>query len=93
MVSLLCEVCLIYCVRSNSTASQVAQMVKNLLANTVDVGSTPGWGRSAEEGNSNPLQHSCLRNPLGRVCRTQSIRSQSQTRLINEAQHMYKIGN
>ena len=42
MVSLLCEVCLIYFVRSNSRASQVAQMLKNLLANAVDVGSTPG---------------------------------------------------
>ena len=26
-------------------------------------GSIPGWGRSPEVGNGNPLQHSCLENP------------------------------
>ena len=29
-------------------------------------GSTPGLGRSPREGNGNPLQHSCLENPLDR---------------------------
>ena len=31
---------------------------------TGDVGSVPGWGRSPGEGNGNPLQHSCLENPI-----------------------------
>ena len=31
---------------------------------TGDVGSTPGSGRSHGEGNSNPLQYSCLKNPM-----------------------------
>ena len=31
-----------------------------------DVGSIPGSGRSPGEGNSNPLQYSCLRNPMDR---------------------------
>ena len=26
----------------------------------------PGLGRSPEEGNGNPLQHSCLENPMDR---------------------------
>ena len=30
-----------------------------------DLGSIPGSGRSPGEGNSNPLQSSCLENPLG----------------------------
>ena len=30
-----------------------------------DAGSIPGSGRSAGEGNSNPLQYSCLGNPVG----------------------------
>jgi len=30
------------------------------------MGSVPGLGRSPEEGNSNPLQYSCLRNPKDR---------------------------
>ena len=32
----------------------------------VDSGSIPGSGRSPEEGNDNPLQYSCLGNPMGR---------------------------
>ena len=42
-------------------------MVKNPPANTGDVrdtGSIPGLGRSPGEGHSNPLQCSCLENPL-----------------------------
>ena len=30
-----------------------------------DAGSVPGSGRSSGEGNGNPLQYSCLENPLG----------------------------
>ena len=44
-------------------------MVKNLLANagaTGDVGSIPGLGRSPGGGNGNPLQFSCLENPMDR---------------------------
>ena len=32
--------------------------------NTGDPGSIPGLGRSLREGNSNPLQYSCLKNPM-----------------------------
>ena len=31
-----------------------------------DVGSIPGSGRSSGEGNGNPLQYSCLGNPMDR---------------------------
>ena len=34
--------------------------------NTADPGSIPGLGRSPEEGNGNPLQYSCLENPMDR---------------------------
>ena len=47
-------------------ASLVAQMVKNLPANTGDPGSIPGLGRSPGEGNGNPLQYSCLENSMSR---------------------------
>ena len=42
-------------------------VVKNLLANaghTGDTGSIPGLGRSLGEGNGDPMQYSCLENPL-----------------------------
>ena len=41
-------------------------MVKNPLANAGDVSYIPGSGRSAREGNGNPLQYSCLENPRDR---------------------------
>ena len=31
-----------------------------------DVGLIPGWGRSPGGGNGNPLQYSCLKNPMER---------------------------
>ena len=34
--------------------------------NAGDPGSIPGWGRSPGEGNGNPLQYSCLKNPMDR---------------------------
>ena len=33
--------------------------------NVGDLGSIPGSGRSPGEGNHNPLQYSCLENPMG----------------------------
>ena len=39
-------------------------MVRNLLANTEDLCSVPGSGRSPEEGNGNTLKYSCLGNPM-----------------------------
>ena len=41
-------------------------VVKNPLANAGDAGSILGSGRSPGEGNGNPLQYSCLENPLDR---------------------------
>ena len=40
--------------------------VKNLPANAGDTGSILGSGISPREGNGNPLQYSCLGNPMDR---------------------------
>ena len=37
-----------------------------IAGDTRDVGSIPGLGRSLVEGNGNPLQYSCLGNPMDR---------------------------
>ena len=37
---------------------------KASACNAGDLGSIPGLGRSPGEGNGNPLQHSCLENPM-----------------------------
>ena len=60
-------------------------MVKNPPASAGDMGSVPGLGRSPGEGNSSPLQYSCLKivwpEEPGVL---QSMGSQkSQTRLSN----------
>ena len=44
-------------------------VVKNLPASAGDIrdsGSIPGSGRFSTEGNGNPLQYSCLGNPMDR---------------------------
>jgi len=41
-------------------------VIKNLPASAGDRGSVPGSGRSPGEGNGNPLQYSCLGNPVNR---------------------------
>ena len=63
-------------------------MVKNLPANTGnagDAGLIPESGRSPGRGNGNPLQHSCLENPMDREAwRATAHRvTQSQTQLSN----------
>ena len=41
-------------------------VVKNPPSDIGDLGSIPGSGRSPEEGNGNPVQYSCLENPVDR---------------------------
>ena len=50
----------------------MAMVVKILPAKAGDIrdtGSIPGWGRAPGGGHGNPLQYSCLENPVDRgVC-------------------------
>ena len=46
--------------------SLVAQMVKNSPANAGDLGLICGSRRCPGEGSDNPLQYSCLRNPINK---------------------------
>ena len=39
---------------------------KESACNAGDLGSIPGWGISAGEGNGSPLQYSCLGSPMDR---------------------------
>ena len=45
-------------------SSLVAQRMKHLPTIAGDPGSITGSGRSSREGNGNPLQDSCLENPM-----------------------------
>ena len=56
------------------------------MQKTWDPGSIPELGRSAGEGNGNPLQYSCLENPLDRgKWQTTAVHgvAKSQTQLSN----------
>ena len=50
----------------SALAYLVAQLLKNLPASVRDTDSIPGLGSSFGEGNGNPLQCSCLGNPMDR---------------------------
>ena len=82
----------IYVEMCNIWASQVVPVVKNLPANAGDVRDTgliPGSGRSPGGAQGNPLQCSCLENPMDRgAWRLQSMGSQSQTQLSDLAHTM-----
>ena len=40
-----------------------------------DTGLIPGWGRSPGEGYGNPLQYSCVGNPMDRGARWATVRT------------------
>ena len=70
----------------NEWTSLVALVVKTPSVNVGDirdVGSIPGPGRSPGEGHGNPLQYSCLENPLDRGAWQATVHmvSKSWTRL------------
>ena len=65
---------------------QVTLLVRNPPANvgdTGDMGLIPGSGRSPRRGSGNPLQHSCLKNPMDRGAWQATVQSvaKSQTQL------------
>ena len=72
----------VFVVDSRLLATQVVLVVKNLPANAgdaKDMGSIPGLGRSPGEGNGNPLQYSCLGNPMNRSLAGYSTRGHKES--------------
>ena len=61
----------------------MAQMVKSLPCNAGDLGLIPGLGGSHGKGNGNPLQYSCLENPMDGGAWSATVHgvTKSQTRL------------
>ena len=65
-------------------------MAKNLPANaedTVDMGSIPGSGRSPGAGNGNPLQYSCLENPLDRGAWCATVFGVTKNQTLQATEH------
>ena len=61
-------------------------MVKSLPANAGYAGLIPGSGRSPEEGNGNPLQYSCLGNPMNRGAWNFTVRGDTKVLDMTEKQ-------
>ena len=63
-----------------------SSVVKESACNSGDSGSIPGSGKCPGEGNGNPLQYSCLENPVDRgawqaiVHRVESVRQDLETK-------------
>ena len=75
-------------------ASQLVLVVKSLPAKAGDMrdtGLVAGLGRFPGGGNSNPLQYSCLENPMNRGARKVAVHmvTKSQTRLKQVSMHGY----
>ena len=62
--------------------------VKASASNAGNPGSIPGLGRSCREGNGNPLQYSCLENPMDRGAWQATVHgvTKSRTRLSDFTQ-------
>ena len=62
---------------------KVLNLHKVSASNAGDLGLIPGSGRSPGEGNDNPLQYSCLKNPMDGGTRWATVHgvAKSQTRL------------
>ena len=77
-------------------ASQMAVVVKN-LQETWDTGLIPESGRSPGEGHGNPLQYSCLENPMDRGAWWATVHSVAKswtwlTRLSTHPDHYKELG-
>ena len=79
-------------------ASQMSLVVKNLCADAGDLrdaGSIPGWGRSSGGRHGNPLQYSCLENPMDREAwwaKAHGVtKSQTWPKWLSVALHFHKL--
>ena len=57
-----------------------------------DLGLIPGWGRCPGVGNGNPLQYSCLGNPMGRgawLTKVHQVAKESGVTLVTKQQQRH----
>ena len=67
-----------------------SSVVKNPPANEGDTGSIPRLGRSPGEGNGNPLQYSCLGNPIDRGAWRPTVHGISESDMTEHTQYIDK---
>ena len=70
-------------------------MVNTLPANeeeVKDTGSIPASGRSPGEGNDNPLQYSCLENPMDRAALQSTVHGITELDMMEVTEHACVLG-
>ena len=75
-------------------ASQVVLMVKNPTVDAGDVramGLIPGLGRSLGGGHANPLQYSCLQNPMDRGALRATVHGRKESDMTEVTQHAHSM--
>ena len=70
-------VCVCVCVCMGFTGGSDG---KESACSAGDPGSIPGWGRCPGGGNGNPLQYSCLKNPMAGGARWATVHGVIQSR-------------
>ena len=63
--------------------------VKASACNVGDLGSIPGSGRSPGEGNGNPLQYSCLENPMDRGAWWATVHGVAESGATEVTEHVH----
>ena len=56
-----------------------------------DAGSVPGLGRSPGGGTDNPLQYSCLENPMDRGAWQATVRGIAESDMTEMTEHTYVL--
>ena len=66
-------------------------VAKNLLASKEDTGLIPMSGKSPGEGNDNPLQYSCLENPMDRGAWRATVHEIAKTHIMHARTLCYTL--
>ena len=68
------------------------QVVKNLPAKAEDVGLIPESGKSTGGRNGNPLEYSCLENPMDRGTWQAIVQGFAKNQIHSATEHAHRTG-